>query len=229
LSADTHDDTEKPGRKCLPTYLVLDISSSMQPHEQLLNQTLVNLFDTLQANPRVSEFAHLSIIAFSTTPHLVLEMTDIDKVDTLPQVACNGATNYGAAFGMVQDRINADLPDLRAAGLSTLRPIVFFMTDGEPTDHDWEKAFELLVDKSWPRHPHVVTYGFGQATPEVLKKVATKAAFIANEFSADQDALASALSSLVNTIVKSAERQQTEIPEEVPGYTSIPIPDEEVT
>src|SRR5207244_4491047 len=81
---------------------------------------------------------------------------------------------------------DTDVAALLAQGRAVLRPAVFFLTDGAPTDPGWEQSFQRLVDKSWARRPHVITYGFGAAPREVLSKVATKAAFLA-ENGADQD------------------------------------------
>src|SRR4051794_12402803 len=110
-------------QKCLPTYLVIDVSTSMSQHEQMLNQTLKKLHSTLANSPRVSEFAHMSIIAFSTQPWVVIEMTDMEYVPGMPEVACDGMTNYGAAFDLVRERIDIDLPALTAQGKAVLRPI----------------------------------------------------------------------------------------------------------
>src|SRR4051794_34054608 len=163
-------------QKCLPTYLVIDVSRSMQPHQAALNRILARLHGALRSSPRVSEFAHMSIIAFSTQAWLVVEMIDMEMVDQMPEVVCDGWTNYAEAFDLVRQRIDVDLPMLNAEGKAVLRPCVFFLTDGEPMDPGWEFAFRRLVDKNWPRRPHVITYGFGAAEPAVLAKVSTKAA-----------------------------------------------------
>ena len=210
-------------QKCLPTYLVIDVSSSMQPHQAALNRILAKLHDTLVKSPRVSEFAHMSIIAFSTQPWLVIEMVDMEMVDRMPEVICAGATNYAAAFELIRQRIDNDLPMLNAQGKAVLRPCVFFLTDGEPTDPGWEFAFRRLVDKNWSRRPHVITYGFGSASEAVLAKVATKAAFLADSDGADDEALAVAINSLLNTLVASARSDEMQIPVQTPGYRSIAV------
>ncbi|MEV6494841.1 hypothetical protein AB0M20_40400 [Actinoplanes sp. NPDC051633] len=76
-------------QKCLPTYLVIDVSLSMQPHQAALNRILGKLHNALVNSPRVSEFAHMSIIAFSTQPWLVIEMVDMEMVDRMPEVICD--------------------------------------------------------------------------------------------------------------------------------------------
>jgi uncharacterized protein YegL len=210
-------------QKCLPTYLLIDVSGSMQPHQAALNQTLQKLHRALADSPRVSEFAHMSIVAFSTQPWVVLEMVDMEYVPSMPEVMCDGATNYGPAFALVRQRIDGDLPALRAQGKAVMRPCVFLLTDGAPTDPGWEAGFGALVDRTWHRRPHVITYGFGAASEQVLARVATKAAFLADGTAAQDEALAQAINSLLNTMVASARAEEMQIPTAAPGYRSIPV------
>ncbi len=210
-------------QKCLPTYLVVDVSGSMQKHQDGLNRTLKKLHHTLANSPRVAEFAHMSIIAFSTMPWVVIEMVDMEYVTDMPEVLCNGMTNYGDAFDLIKQRIEADIPVLRSAGRAVLRPCVFFLTDGIPSDNEWKAAFDRLTDRSWSRRPHVITYGFGDASEAVLSKVATKAAFIADGTSDEDGALSRAISGLLNSLVASARAEEMMIPTETPGYKSINV------
>lgn len=210
--------------KCLPTYLVLDTSGSMKEHEQTLNDTLEHVFDTLIASPRVSEFAYISIITFNTLPHLVLEMTDIEDTPGVPQLACDGMTNYGLVFDLIRLRIDVDVPALNAAGKAVLRPAVFLFTDGFPSDkNEWQARFNELVAPSWRRRPHVLTYGFGEARADVLGKMATKAAFLADSRTEEKEALTRTLTSLLQTLVASAKAEELMIPADLPGFIRVPV------
>jgi uncharacterized protein YegL len=210
--------------KCLPTYLLLDTSGTMKPHEALLNATLDHVHTSLVSSPRVAEFAHISIITFNTSAHLVLEMTDIEEVQVLPQLTCGGQTNFGTAFDMVRQRIDMDVPALRASNKAVLRPAVFLLTDGQPTDAEtWAGHFASLVDTNWPRRPHVLTFGFGGATVESLKGMATKAAFLAKKNLEDKEALSRMLTTLLNTLVASAPVGALVVPADLPGFERIPV------
>ena len=110
---------------CLPTYILLDTSSSMRQVEATLNETPEKLYDELIMSPRISDFAHVSLISFNTSAHVVLEMTDIQQVTALPQLACNGVTNFTDAFRLLRQRIEQDVPMLDAAGRAVLRPVAF--------------------------------------------------------------------------------------------------------
>jgi uncharacterized protein YegL len=161
------------GGRGLPAYVVLDTSASMTPYQDLLNDTLTEIYDTLMTSPQVQEFVHLAIITFSTEPHLVLGATEVDSLTSLPTVKCGGSTNYKPMFEMLRNRINIDVPSLSSAGINVLRPVVFLLTDGAPTDRPadaWVSALSELTDSEWRRHPHIVTYGFGETSETVLKR-----------------------------------------------------------
>jgi uncharacterized protein YegL len=210
-------------QKCLPTYLVVDASASMQPYEQLLNQTLEQVHTTLAQSPRISEFAYMSIVAFANQPQVVIEMTDLESVPMMPQVMCSGGTNYGGVFELLRHRIDVDVNELNRQERAVLRPAVFFLTDGAPTDPNWQPAFRALVDPSWKRHPHVITYGFGSAPEAVLSRVATKAAFLASPGVDHSEALTAAIGSLLNSLVASSQTEVLQIPQAAEGFVSLPI------
>jgi uncharacterized protein YegL len=213
--------------KCLPTYLVIDASSSMQPHQIILNETLAHVHASIQEHPRVSEFAHVSLIVFSSQAHLVFEMANLEDVPTMPEVRCAGTTNYGAAFDLLRDRIDIDVDELNALGMAVLRPVVFLLTDGLPTDKDWQRSFQRLSDHQWRRHPHVITYGFGEADQAVLSKITTVVGFIAQAGTDYRSALMEALGSMLSSLVASSERGRTVINTKVPGYRTVP-PEQEL-
>ena len=195
----------------------------MKPHEALLNETLEFLYNSIVESPRVSEFAHMSIISFNTNAQVVVEMTDIQDLQAIPQFSCDGTTNYSAAFRLVQQRIDQDVPALNADGKGVLRPVVFIMTDGAPTDRNWLAAFQNLVTKDWRRHPHVITYGFGKANAETLGKIATKGAFLAERTTANKQAITEVITSMLHTLVASTKAEQLQIPREVPGFNTVPV------
>lgn len=212
---------------CLPTYVVIDASSSMKPHEAVLNATLSRLHYNLAVNPRISEFARVSVVAFSTDVHVVIPMSDMEQVPAMPEVICGGRTEYGKAFDRLRQCIEQDVQDLRAQGFGVLRPTVFFLTDGAPTDARWNSSFRDLVQESWPRRPHVIAYGFGSANRSVLEQVATKALFLANG-SDTESALSGAISNLLNTLIASSQSGTMQISTEVRGFEYVQVPQEYV-
>lgn len=213
---------------CLPTYILIDTSSSMKSSEGILNETLEYLYDELIMSPRISDFAHISIISFNTDTHVVLEMADIQQITALPQLECSGVTNFTRAFQVLHQRIDHDVPMLNAAGREVLRPVAFLLTDGQPTDEEgrvtqaWRDEYGRLTDKGWRRRPNVVPFGFGGATADVLHDMATinGVAFLAKD-NGNSDSLRKIFATLLNTLVTSAQENELRLPTEVDGFIRV--------
>ena len=214
--------------KCLPTYILLDTSSSMEPAQDTLNQTVESLYDELSLNPSICDFVHASIITFSDDAHVVLGMTDIQELTALPVIKCAGVTNFNRACQMVRACIDRDVDQLTTLGRKVLRPVVFVLTDGQPTDERgyrteaWRSDHAQLVDRSWRRSPNVVPFGFGTATPEVIRDMATidGAAFLAKDPD-NIDSLKRIFTTLLNTLVASAQGNELRLPKEVDGFVTV--------
>lgn len=214
--------------KCLPTYILIDTSSSMKPSMETVNEMVEHLYDELIMSPRISEFAHIAIIIFNTDARVVLEMTDIQQITALPQLEASGVTNFSRAFQVLRQRIEQDVPRLNAAGREVLRPVIFMLTDGQPTDErgritqSWRNEYERLTDKGWRRHPNIVPFGFGDATADVLKDLATinGSAFLAKD-PGNTEPLRKIFAMLLNTLVASAKENELRLPTEVDGFIRV--------
>lgn len=226
--------------KCLPTYLVLDTSSSMEPFADLLNECLREVHRVAYQDPDIPDFAHMSIISFNTDPHLVLPMSNIRKVKKLPRLACGGLTSYAKAFDLVRERINEDVPALAGAHRRVQSPALFFMTDGLPTDgmnpddqpprpdpRIWKAALSRLTDPAWERRPHIISFGFGNADASVLGTIGTLQAFIADSLheGREREALKKVFATLLKTLSGSATAGSLQVPTNIPGFVSVPIRD----
>jgi uncharacterized protein YegL len=214
--------------KCLPVYILVDTSHSMSQYEDVLNQTIESLYDELIISPRISEFAHVSIISYNTSAEVVLDMTDLQAMDALPQLGCGGVTNFTAAIRLLRQRIEEDVPRLNDSGRQVLRPVAFLLTDGQPTDDEgypsdgWKPEFASLVDKSYRRHPNVVPFGYGQATAAVVTQLSTipGAAFLAQDTSTG-DALKNIMTALLSSLVASARENALRLPTQVEGFIQV--------
>lgn len=214
---------------CLPVYIVIDTSYSMRDHQDMLNSGIESLFDQIITSPRISDFAHISIISFNTDAEVILRMTDVKSMTALPQMECGGVTALGKALSLVRQRIEDDVPALTSSGLQVLRPVVFLLTDGQPTDSDgyqsdeWKDDYDKLVDEAYRRHPRIVPFGYGAATITTLNEIATKSpgvVFLAEDNST-ADALSKVIPALLNTLVASARDDTLSIPAEVDGYIRV--------
>jgi uncharacterized protein YegL len=212
----------------LPFYLVCDESGSMagQPLDAI-NDSLPKIHSEIGSNPVVADKTKFCLIGFSDSAQVLLPMSDLSLISTIPALQVAGGTNYSSAFDLLYDTIAEDVKQLKANGDQVYRPAVFFLSDGQPGDN-WEGAYKRLTDPNWPFHPNVLAFGFGQIDAATLQHVATVRAFIANGTMGPDEALREFAQSLIQSIVNSGSRPAQggaltlAVPDDVPGFTSLP-------
>ncbi|MDT0326863.1 vWA domain-containing protein [Nocardiopsis lambiniae] len=218
-------------QQILPFYLVCDESTSMDGEPiQAINEALPDLHAKIGANPVVSDKVHFAIIAFNHEAQVLLPLADLSEVESLPALQATGGTSYGEAFTLLRETIAQDVDRLKGEGHRVYRPAVFFLSDGFPGDGDWDIAYKKLIDPGWGPHPNILAFGFGEADPRVIRQVATAQAFMSDGTLNPGQALQEFAKSLTNSIVTSGTRAASspdgavtlDIPDHVPGYTSLP-------
>lgn len=127
----------------LPIYLVLDISGSMQgePIEAVKNG-LQLLTSHLRQDPQALETAYLSMITFSDSAQQVVPLTDLSSFQPA-SISAGGQTGLGSALKLVAECIQRDVKRTSATEKGDWKPIVFLMTDGQPTD-SWQNGLAAL-------------------------------------------------------------------------------------
>jgi len=216
-----------------PFYLCLDASSSMDGDPmQSVNRQLPILRTSIGEDPAIAEVIRLGVITFSDVAHTVLPLCDLSMVEAIPAVIAQGRTSYAAAFDHLRTVIEDDYRTSRSGGDRWYRPAVLFISDGRPTDDPqrWKAAHDRLVDPTWKRHPNILTFGFGDADPSVLRTVSESKpnrAFIADEGAEPAQIVPELMAGLIQSIVSSSASVYTGaaqlIPPEVPGMTAIPV------
>jgi uncharacterized protein YegL len=167
----------EPGSLVMPFYLVCDVSQSMAASLPALNQALRTLWQAIVNEPVVDDVARICIMTFSDTARVVVPLGRITETG-LPALGVEFGTNYGAAFRELAQTIAYDSEALKDQGYKVYRPCVFFLTDGMPLDEDWEETFgaTLTFDphtgQGMKAHPIFVPFGFDQARPSILAKLA---------------------------------------------------------
>jgi uncharacterized protein YegL len=213
--------------KCLPVYILIDTSQSMAPYEDVLNSSIESLYDTLITSPRISDFAKLCLISYNTNADVIVPMKDIQSLDALPQLRCGGVTDFTQALDLLRTLIDKDVPELGTQH-QVLRPVAFVLTDGQPTDRDghlsdaWRSGYASLVDRGNPRRPNMVPFGYGHASADTMKQIATipGAAFLAKDDDTS-DALNNVIPALLNSLVTSARAGALHLPTEVEGFIRV--------
>lgn len=118
----------------LPVYLLLDTSGSMygEPIEAVKNgvQTLIS---TLRGDPYALETAYISIITFNSTAQQVTPLTELSAFQQ-PQIEASGCTALGEALTLLSQKVDTEIVKTTQEVKGDWKPLVFLMTDGEPTD-----------------------------------------------------------------------------------------------
>jgi uncharacterized protein YegL len=217
----------------LPFYLVCDESGSMAgPPIDAINKSLPDLHAEIGSNPVVADKTRFCIIGFSGHADVLLPLSDLSSVTSMPKLSAGGGTNYQAAFDVLRTTIDNDVKALKGAGNVVYRPAVFFLSDGHPNRNNWQASHQTLTDQNWSFRPNILAFGFGAADENTIRQVATVRAFLADNTMGPAEALREFAQSLIRSIVNSATPTASNpsgganlsMPDNVPGFTNISAP-----
>ncbi len=152
----------------LPVYLLLDCSGSMygEPIEAVKNGVQV-LVSTLRQDPYALETAYLSIITFDSSAQQVSPLTELAAFQQ-PNIQASGCTALGEALALLSQKADQEVTKTTAEQKGDWKPLVFIMTDGEPTD-DLNKGLAEFKKRKWGM---VVACAAGSgANTDTLKKI----------------------------------------------------------
>lgn len=216
------------GLKIFPFYVVVDVSGSMDSSIHALNDELPALKQAVEEDPIVGELARFGLITFADEAIQELPLSDLLDVAEMPRLSCAGTTSYAAAFEILYEVIPHDLDWFKDHGYRALRPVVFFITDGHPSQGDrWREWRLTLIDPGYKYRPHIVSFGFGAVDENILAEVATVRAYAAHRGEQPSTVLKSITKALTNSIVassRSVEEGKTNlILTEIEGMYEIPL------
>jgi uncharacterized protein YegL len=207
----------------LPFYILGDSSGSMigDPIAQV-NGLVPDLLRSVITHPTLAEILRIGVIEFNSGANVLQPAVDVRSITTAPQFACNGSTNYVAAFKATRSQIDADLAAISAEGRKAYRPTVIMFTDGAPDAGDWKSAFAELVDKTPGRvHANVVPFGVANADKSVIAYMSRPQGYIMELGWDLAAALATMIPAIVQSIVVSGSAGGLTLPNTVPGFTTV--------
>ena len=206
----------------LPFYLVCDASGSMAgPPLDEINDSMPRLCAAIAADPVAARATRFCLIGFADEATVLLPLAHLGRVRSVPALGPAGRTGYGRAFDLLRRTIEADVRHLTRAGHQVRPPAVFFLSDGLPSDDDWQQAYRSLTDESWAGRPDILAFGFGDADMNTICEVATVRAFVADGSRSVAGTLRELVNSLIRTITDSGARAALTLPDRVPGFTVV--------
>jgi len=206
----------------LPVYLVLDTSGSMSGEPiQAVENGMQMLVSALRQDPQALESAYLSVITFNSNANQVVPMTDLASFQ-MPSLSASGSTELGAALTLVANCANKEIVKSTPEKKGDWRPLVFLMTDGEPTDN-WQKGLNDFQSFRWGI---VVCCAAGQgASTSVLTQICSN---VVKLDTADSSSLA-AFFKWVSASISTSSKSVNDGNKEVTGMNQLPPPPPEIS
>ncbi len=163
----------------LPCVLVIDGSGSMAgPPIDELNAGLKLLEQELKKDDVASQRVQLLVIRFGddtgeSGPEILSDWKDAIDFQA-PVIHASGVTPMGEAVTLALAKIEEQKGRYRAHGTAYNRPWLFLLTDGEPTDSDWEQA--AAASRQAEQDGKVVFFGIaiGDANLDKLAKFSSR-------------------------------------------------------
>lgn len=131
-------DMMNPAPRC-PVVVLLDTSSSMagEPIREL-NAGLKQFIKETADDEAAGMSVELEVITYDSTARVLIPFTPIADVNKNPtRLVASGYTSMGAALNLANKDLQHRRKLYRDKGVSSYKPWVILMTDGEPND-EWE-------------------------------------------------------------------------------------------
>ena len=156
----------------LPCVLLLDGSGSMDGEAiDELNAGLRVLEEELKKDDIASQRVQLLVIRFGGDRDVEVLSDWTDAMDfSAPRLSANGLTPMGSAVRVGLAKLEEQKGRYRTNGVAYNRPWVFLITDGGPTDTDWQQA--AAESRAAEQAGKLVFFGVGAGASADLKKLA---------------------------------------------------------
>ena len=208
----------------LPVYLLLDCSGSMSGEPiEAVRQGVKALLSELKGDPQALETAYLSVITFNSSARQITPLKDL-LLFKQPAWIASGATAMGEAINVLNDCIKNEVRQSTADQKGDWKPLVFILTDGEPTD---TSAFNNAVSNlSESMKKNIIACAAGaSANTECLKKITSNVLMMNSLSAGDMAQFFAWVSSSVKMSSKSIDAKPGEavqLPPPPQGFVIVP-------
>lgn len=143
---------------------------------------LRDIVTALRQDPHALETAYLSVIAFAGKAKTLVPLTEVAAFYP-PSLPIGGGTALGEALNHLVKEMRQGLVKTTSDQKGDWQPIVFLMTDGNPTDK-YEAAVKLWESK-YRRRCNMVAITFGENVDTDILKRLTEHVFVFNNNTAE--------------------------------------------
>ena len=140
LKAFSNGDFEVKVSRKVPVCLVLDVSGSMGDrisfnHSKIdeLNKQYVDFLTFVRKDPKARQICDLSVITFGNEVDVVNGYSNVEAIKD-KEFEAGGPTPLGQAMKKAYDLLELRRSYYKQHDIEHYKPIVFLMSDGEPTD-----------------------------------------------------------------------------------------------
>jgi uncharacterized protein YegL len=132
-----------PEPRC-PCVLLLDTSGSMSGGKiNQLNNGLTSFQQDLMSDTLARLRVEVGIVTFGGRVDIVQNFVTAGNFSP-PYLSTNGDTPMGQAITTALNMVQMRKQEYKTNGIAYFRPWVFLITDGEPTDNDWQSAAQRV-------------------------------------------------------------------------------------
>lgn len=150
------------GVRRLPVYLLLDCSGSMDGAPIEAVRRGVELFaQEVRSDTFANQTVHVAVITFDDDARMVTKgLAPIEEFRP-PQISAAHSTSLGKALQVLRESLDKDVrPTVKGGEKGDWKPLVFILTDGEPTD-DWQTPRQEILARQQRKVLNVITVGCG--------------------------------------------------------------------
>lgn len=170
---DVEFDKTNPQNRC-PCVLLLDVSGSMSGSKiSQLNEGLHTLKEELISDKIAASRVEIAIITFGSDITIVQDFVTAEYFNP-PILSPAGATPMGQAINLALDKLQTRKALYRENGVAYYRPWVFLITDGEPTDDEWQSAAQRATEQENNKKVAFFCIGVEDANMEILGQISPR-------------------------------------------------------